>query len=97
MTPIKICAVLLLSGLVAACASTPPKPQATKFVPDEDMCGASQYQNYVGKPLTVLDDMQFEVPVRAIPQNAVVSMDFNLRRLNFFGDNKGVISRVYCG
>ncbi|ARJ40916.1 peptidase inhibitor I78 family protein [Pantoea alhagi] len=65
--------------------------------PDADRCGASAYQNYVGQPLSALSKLQFEHPVRAIPYNSAVTMDFNLNRLNFLGDKDNVITRVYCG
>jgi hypothetical protein len=32
------------------------------------------------------DTQRFAVPVRAIPWNGAATMDFNLRRLNFLGD-----------
>lgn len=91
---------LLVSGilLLAGCqsASHHDKTQTT-YVPDDDMCGASDYQNYVGKPLSSVNNLRFDNPVRAIPYNSAVTMDFNLRRLNFFADAQGNITKVYCG
>ncbi|KMV72480.1 I78 family peptidase inhibitor [Rosenbergiella epipactidis] len=87
---------LLLCSLLSAC-SHPDQAAHPKYLPDDDMCSASQFQNYVGKPLTAVDDLQLEQPVRAIPAYASVSMDFVLRRLNFLADDKGIITRVYCG
>lgn len=65
--------------------------------PAADRCGASQYQNYLGKPLESVSSLRFSTPVRAIPYNSAVTMDFNLQRLNFLGDSDGKIARVYCG
>lgn len=65
--------------------------------PEMDRCGASQYQQYVGKPLSAIESLRFESSVRAIPYNSAVTMDFNLNRINFMGDQNGTISRVYCG
>jgi len=92
---------LLVTALFAltACqsASQSDTSAATAPDPETDQCGASQYQNYVGQPLATLDNKRFAVPVRAIPWNAAVTMDFNLRRVNFMADQSGNISKVYCG
>ncbi|WKX27357.1 I78 family peptidase inhibitor [Tatumella ptyseos] len=87
---ISLCAVL------SACSHS-EKNTSPRYLPDDDMCSASQFQNYVGKPLTTVDELQLEQPVRAIPAYASVSMDFVLRRINFLADDKGIITRVYCG
>jgi hypothetical protein len=92
---------LLLTAMLAltACqsASKTDSSHAVSHDPETDQCGASQYQNYLGQPLSALDTQRFAVPVRAIPWNGAATMDFNLRRLNFLGDQNGKISRVYCG
>ncbi|MBT8498569.1 MULTISPECIES: I78 family peptidase inhibitor [Pantoea] len=91
---------LLVMGLFAltACQSA-SKPDTASVAqdPEADRCGASQFQNYVGKPLTALQGQHFEQKVRAIPYNSAVTMDFNLNRLNFLADKNGNISSVYCG
>ncbi|MDI9220699.1 I78 family peptidase inhibitor [Pantoea sp. EA-12] len=84
---------------LTACQSA-TKPDSTAAVshdPEADQCGASQYQNMLGQPLSSVEGKRFDVPVRAIPWNGAVTMDFNLRRLNFTADQSGKISRVYCG
>jgi len=92
---------LLVLGFFAltACqsATKPDTAAGTTQDAENDMCGASQYQNTIGQPLSVLHDKRFDVPVRAIPWNSAVTMDFNLRRLNFMADQSGKISKVYCG
>jgi Peptidase inhibitor I78 family len=92
--------LLLVAGFFAltACQSA-SKPASDTTTQDAaaDTCGASQYQNYVGKPLSSLSSQHFATPVRAIPWNAAVTMDFNLHRLNFLADKSGKISKVYCG
>ncbi|MXP50598.1 hypothetical protein FD733_18520 [Pantoea sp. Eser] len=91
---------LLVVGLftLAACQSA-SKTDTTSAPQDleADRCGASQYQHYVGKPLTSLQGQHFDQKVRAIPYNYAVTMDFNLSRLNFLADKSGNISQVYCG
>lgn len=92
--------VIVATALVAlaGCQSASTKnTQAAAVDPEMDRCGASEYQQYVGKPLSAMDSLRFEKPVRAIPHNSAVTMDFNLNRLNFMGDQQGNITRVYCG
>lgn len=89
----KIACVAVLLAL-AGCQSATHK---SANVDDEDRCGASDYQQYVGKPLSAISTLRFEQPVRAIPYNSAVTMDFNLNRLNFLGDKQDKITRVYCG
>lgn len=89
-----IAALIALSG----CQTAANKGNNSAAVdPETDRCGASQYQQYVGKPLSSVDSVRFEHPVRAIPYNSAVTMDFNLNRLNFMGDAQGNITRAYCG
>ena len=87
-----VAALMTLAGCQTAGQKT-----AASVDPEMDRCGASDYQQYVGQPFSALDSVRFDKPVRAIPYNAVVSMDFNLNRINFMGDQQGKITRVYCG
>lgn len=84
--------ILCMPLVVIACAQSHPET-----VPDEDKCGASHYQQWLGQPLSGLEFEHFTVPVRAITPTSMATLDFNLRRLNFFTDRTGKISRVYCG
>lgn len=91
---------LLALGMFAltACQSATKSDSATAGVDAaSDTCGASQYQRYVGKPLSAVSSLRLETPVRAIRWNSAVTMDFNLHRLNFLADKDDVISQVYCG
>jgi len=92
-------ALLALGVLaLAACQSTSKTDTAAAGADAEsDTCGASQYQSYVGKPLSAVSSLRFDTPVRAIPWNSAVTMDFNLRRINFLADKSDTISKVYCG
>ncbi len=89
--------VLLTAALVLAGCQSATKNGSVQADPEMDRCGASEYQHYLGKPLSSLDGVRFEKPARAVPLNAAVTMDFNLNRLNFMGDAKNIITRVYCG
>ncbi|VVA49221.1 Peptidase inhibitor I78 family protein [Serratia ficaria] len=90
---------LMLTALLAlsACGSSPEKGATAQATDADDTCGAAQYQSYVGKPMSSLEGLRIESQVRAIPYNSAVTMDFNLRRLNFLGDSDDKIIRVYCG
>lgn len=90
-------AVVAALVMLAGCQSASQKEKISAVDPEMDRCGASQYQQYVGKPLSSIDSVKFSHPIRAIPYNSAVTMDFNLNRLNFMADQKGDISRVYCG
>lgn len=90
---------LMLAALLAltACSNSTEQANSQPVDVENDSCGASQYQNYVGKPLSALDGVNIPHQVRTIPYNSAVTMDFNLRRLNFLGDSDDKIIRVYCG
>ncbi|WP_431222550.1 I78 family peptidase inhibitor [Serratia sp. L9] len=90
---------LMLAALLAlaACSSTSEQAEPQSADVENDSCGASQYQSYVGKPLSALDGVNIPHQVRTIPYNSAVTMDFNLQRLNFLGDSDDKIIRVYCG
>ncbi|MFI8416442.1 I78 family peptidase inhibitor [Serratia sp. NPDC078593] len=92
---------LMLAALMAlaACNSTTKNNAASPAVDAaSDSCGAAQYQNYVGKPLSSLQGVRIDArQVRAIPYNAAVTMDFNMSRLNFLADRDDKIIQVYCG
>ncbi|ARF51400.1 MULTISPECIES: I78 family peptidase inhibitor [Pantoea] len=92
--------VLVATGflLLTACQST-TQPDTAAVPPgkEADSCGASRYQNFVGKPLSALEQQRFSQKVRAIPWNSAVTMDFNFARLNFLADKSGTITQVYCG
>ena len=99
---------------LAGCASEPepaaPAPQPTstpapaqptvspKPRPSDDMCGAYEAQDLVGRPRS-------DIPVPVLPAlqrvactTCAVTMDFNPKRLNFFYDAEtGIIKEVKCG
>lgn len=86
-------------AMLAACQNhgAGSSENAQPVDPELDRCQASQYQSYVGKPLSSISSLSFANPVRAIPENSAVTMDFNLNRINFLGDKDNNITRVYCG
>lgn len=98
MKPYRKIAVIATLVAISGCQSASKAGDTSTAVdPEMDRCGASDYQQYVGKSLSAIEDLRFEHPARAIPYNSTVTMDFNLNRLNFMGDDLGNITRVYCG
>lgn len=93
----KALVVMGFFALTACQSGSKPETAAVAQDPESDLCGASQYQDYVGKPLSSVNSQRFDHQVRAIPYNSAVTMDFKLNRLNFMADKSGNISRVYCG
>jgi hypothetical protein len=80
-----------------ATAPTPaPPPRASR--PSDDMCGAYEAQDLVGRSRS-------EIPVPVLPAlqrvactTCAMTMDFNPKRLNFFYDaDTGLIKEVKCG
>ena len=93
----KAALVMALFTLAACQHGQKSSDPAAAVDTEADRCGAANYQNYVGQPLSALNSLHFEHPVRAIPYHSAVTMDFNLNRLNFLGDKNNLITRVYCG
>ena len=93
----KLVGKMALVALLATLAGCQSGGSSASVDPELDHCEASKYQKYIGQPLSVIDAMNFAHPVRSIPYNASVTMDFNLNRINFSADSKGNISQVYCG
>jgi hypothetical protein len=82
----------------AAAPATKPPPVSPRPRPSDDMCGAYEAQDLVGRPRS-------EIPVPVLPAlqrvactTCPVTMDFNPKRLNFFYDaTSGLIKEVKCG
>lgn len=90
-------ALVMALFMLAACQHPQKSSDTAAADVENNRCGASDYQNYIGKPLTAVNGLHINGPVRVIPYHSAVTMDFNLNRLNFLGDKDDVISRVYCG
>ena len=87
---------LCLSALIlAGCA---PEPAPTPELPpeDTDACGASDRQEFVGKPVSEAL-LPFGTLLRVIGPNEAVTQDFRPERLNVQVDTVGKIERIWCG
>ncbi|MFD1801515.1 I78 family peptidase inhibitor [Mixta tenebrionis] len=90
-------ALVMALFTLAACQHAQKGADTAAVDVENNRCGAADYQNYVGKPLTAVNGLHINGPVRVIPWHSAVTMDFNLNRLNFLGDKDDVITSVYCG
>lgn len=86
----------------AESAAAPPAPPAIDTASPEPECDASQVQGLVGQ---ALDDAKAEQArtdasaksVRVLEPGAVVTMEFDSKRLNIEVDAAGKITAVRCG
>lgn len=65
--------------------------------PDTDACGASALSARVGTPVQSHSFGEANRPHRIIRPNTAVTMDHRLERLNVDVDDKGIITRIWCG
>ncbi len=84
--------VLALAALTA-CTQIPPDPPTGESL----ACGASPDSNLVGQSVDILAAMTFPAPMRVIKPGMAITMDYNPKRLNIDVDDKGIITRVWCG
>ncbi|MBF9059475.1 hypothetical protein HKCCSP123_09815 [Rhodobacterales bacterium HKCCSP123] len=63
----------------------------------EDLCGASGFQGLVGQSGEIARMLELEQPVRVIPPNSAVTMDYRPDRINFELDDADRIAVVRCG
>jgi len=67
-------------------------------VADEpETCMAAEIQQYVGQPLSALNQNDLPQPNRIIGPDTMVTMDFRPERLNVEHDRARIITRIYCG
>ena len=64
---------------------------------DEDLCGASGFQGLVGQSAEIARMLELDQPVRVIPPNSAVTMDYRPDRINFELDEDDRIAVVRCG
>jgi hypothetical protein len=62
-----------------------------------DTCGLAAYEVWLGQPGAGIDPAAFDVPVRVIGPNDIVTQDYDPQRVNFHTDGQGRVVRVSCG
>ena len=64
---------------------------------EADLCGASGFQGLVGQSGEIARMLELDQPVRVIPPNSAVTMDYRPDRINFELDEDDRIAVVRCG
>jgi len=64
---------------------------------DTDDCGAIGFQGLVGQSAEIARMLELDQPVRVIPHDGMVTMDFRPDRINFELDEDERITVVRCG
>ncbi len=90
--------ILLAAALLtAACVPEADPNDATLNRPDRNACGAPAYVGTIGTQHLKHDFTNDNRPLRIIAPNTPVTMDFRAERLNVDIDDKGIVTRVWCG
>jgi hypothetical protein len=85
--PFALFVPLALSACVAATPPTDP----------ENACGAAGFQGLVGQQGQIARMLVLDQPLRVIPPNSAVTMDYSPSRINFELDAADRITAVRCG
>ncbi|MDS9468284.1 I78 family peptidase inhibitor [Paracoccus sp. MBLB3053] len=90
--------VLLLPLLAAACVPDAPDPDPVEPPPRlaDDTCGANTYLPLIGQTSPNIT-VPANTPYRTYRTGDPVTMDYNMKRLNFEHDKSGRLVRVSCG
>lgn len=62
-----------------------------------DLCGLTNYESYIGQPASALQGLRISRPYRVVPQDSIVSQEYNAGRVNFMLDGAGNVASVTCG
>ena len=89
--PIKTLALVLALG---ACAELKTGEKAGGA---PGTCPADQHQDWVGKRVDVLNDVDLPEGTRVLFPTTPATMDFREDRMNVTVDKADTITRVYCG
>lgn len=65
--------------------------------PEPETCGAEGMQDLVGQDKAVFAAMTLPMGTRIIPPGTAITEDYSPTRLNIDLDDKGRITRVWCG
>ena len=63
----------------------------------EDTCGSTDYAETIGTQHADHDFEKDDRPLRIIPPNSAVTMDYRAERLNVDIDENGLVVRIWCG
>jgi hypothetical protein len=79
-------------ALAAVCLVTLPATAE-----DEDICGATGFQGLVGQSGEIARLLDLDQPLRVIPPDTAVTMDYRPDRINFELDDQDRIATIRCG
>lgn len=82
--------------LVAACSASQPKLSDPEDFDGVPRCGAENFQNLLGKPESVLKDVNLPDPHRILRPGDIIALDFSPNRLTIDVDGLGLISSITC-
>jgi hypothetical protein len=76
---------------------TYPSKNALVVVNNQQQGKCNPPQGYIGRPINMLNGMQFNHPARVIHPGEMVTMDYTPDRLNIIVDQNGIIRDMHCG
>jgi hypothetical protein len=90
---------ILALGLVLALGACAQGGNTQSGAPAEELgtCAAADHQDWVGKRVDVLNDVDLPEGTRVLFPTTPATMDFREDRMNVSVDKNDVIARVYCG
>jgi len=62
-----------------------------------DTCQLDDYRQFQGQPASAATAVITERPTRVIAPDAIVSQEYDPRRVNFYVDGTGRVTRIICG
>ncbi|MDT1061332.1 I78 family peptidase inhibitor [Paracoccus sp. CPCC 101403] len=90
--------VMLIVPLLASCVpeASDTEPVAPAGPIADDTCGANNFQALIGQTAPTIT-VPANTAYRSYRTGDPVTMDFNMKRLNFEHDKSGKLVRVSCG
>ena len=87
---------LVLAGCVPPEETPPAAPPPDSGLEERtpDTCGLADVGVTVGDPVSAFDQAAWDKPVRIVPPGAIITMEYNPRRLNIDLDGRGQITRL---
>jgi hypothetical protein len=87
---------LVLLGACTTPLSGPAPPNTAEEATAQDTCGASQWRQYIGRPVGDIDRSRLPPRARVIMPGQMVTMDFSAGRLNIRVGPDGKVTEVGC-
>jgi hypothetical protein len=88
---------LILTLALGACNQMGDVGGEVTAVADENACGASEYQSFVGQRVDALNEVDLPEGARVLFPTTPATMDYNPQRLNITIGGNDLIERAFCG